>query len=212
LDPDLYGPMVHILNYWQQKMPDLWVASNAEEVEIKINGKSIGRQKGTEFAHMPHPFFKFKLGDAYEPGLVEAMAYRHGQVVAREELRSPQEADKLQIVPDDASIVADGADATRVVVCAVDKNGTVVPYEDRRINIRVENGTLLGMPTAHLEGGRIGFYVQAREGQRQEIAIHVSAEGLQAGEGKVGIEAQTTLIPSPFDRRIESLKFVPVRW
>jgi beta-galactosidase len=213
LDPDLYGPMVHILNYWEQKMPDLWVASNAEEVEIKINGKSIGRQKGTEFTHMPHPFFRFKLGDAYEPGLVEAFAYRHGQVVAREELRSPQEAEKLQIVPDDGSIVADGADATRVVVYALDKNGTVVPYEDRRINIRVENGTLLGMPTAHLEGGRIAFYVQAREGQRQEIAIHVSAEGLPAGEGKVGIEAETTLMPfSPFDRRVESLTFVPAKW
>jgi beta-galactosidase len=213
LDPDLYGPMVHILNYWEQKMPDLWVASNAAEVEIKINGKSIGRQKGSEFTHMPHPFFRFKLGDAYEPGLVEAFAYRHGQVVAREELRSPQEAEKLQIVPDDGSIVADGADATRVVVYALDKNGTVVPYEDRRINIRVENGTLLGMPTAHLEGGRIAFYVQAREGQRQEIAIHVSAEGLPAGEGKVGIEAETTLMPfSPFDRRVESLTFVPAKW
>jgi beta-galactosidase len=213
LDPDLYGPMVHILNYWEQKMPDLWVASNAEEVEIKINGKSIGHQRGTEFAHMPHPLFKFKLGDAYAPGLVEALAYRRGQVVAREELHSPQEAEKLQIVPDDASIVADGADATRVIVYAVDKNGTVVPYEDRRINIRVENGNLLGMPMAHLEGGRIAFYVQAKEGQQQDIAIHVSAEGLQAGEGKVEIEAETTSIPfAPFDRRIESLKFVPARW
>jgi beta-galactosidase len=213
LDPDLYGPMVHILNYWEKKRPDLWVASNAEEVEIKINGKSIGRRRGTEFAHMPHPFFKFKLDDAYEPGVVEAVAYRHGQIVAHEELRSPQEAEKLQIVADDASIVADGADATRVVVYAVDKNGTVVPYEDRRINIRVENGKLLGMPMAHLEGGRIAFYVQSKEGQLQEIAIHVSAEGLQAGEGKVGIEAETTLIPfAPFDRSIESLKFVPARW
>lgn len=213
LDPDLYGPMVHILNYWQQNTPDLWVASNAEEVEIKINGKSIGRQKGAEFAHLPHPLFKFKLADAYQPGVVEAFAYRKDQVVTHEELRSPQEAETLQIVPDDASIVADGSDATRVVVYALDKNGTVAPYEDRRINIRVENGTLLGMPTAHLEGGRIAFYVQAKEGQRQEIAIQVSAEGLRTGEGKVGIEAETASLPfAPFDHRIESLKFVPARW
>jgi beta-galactosidase len=213
MDPDLYGPMVHALNYWEQASPDLLVASNADEVEIKVNGTSIGRQRAGEFAHLPHPLFKFKLGDAYHPGTVEALAFRHGEVVAREELRSPQAAEKLQIVTDDASIVADGADATRVVVYAVDRNGTVVPYEDRRINIEVPNGKLLGMPTAHLEGGRIAFYVQAHAQQQEAITVRVSAEGLAAAEAKIAIEAETELIPfSPFDPRIGSLKFVPARW
>jgi beta-galactosidase len=212
-DPDLYGAMVHILNYWEQSPDDLLVASNAEEVEIKINGKSIGRQRGTEFPHLLHPLFKFHLGDAFQPGLVEAMAYRHGEVVAREELRSPQEAERLQVASDDASIVADGADATRIVVYALDKNGTVPPYEDRRINIRVEHGRLLGMPTAHLEGGRIAFYVQAEEGQQQPIAIHVSAEGMASGEANLAVEAETGALPfAPFDSRNSSLKFVPARW
>jgi len=213
LDPDGYGAMVHILNYWEQSTPDLWVASNAEEVEVKINGKSIGRERATEFPNLMHPLFKFKLGDAYQPGVVEALAYRHGEVMAREELRSPQGAERLQIVTDDASIVADGADATRVVVYALDKNGTVPPYEDRQISVRVENGKLLGMPTAHLEGGRIAFYVQAKEGQPEPIEIHVNAEGLQPGDAKVAVEAETGALPfAPFDRRNESLKFVPARW
>jgi beta-galactosidase len=213
MDPDLYGPMVHILSYWEQAFPDLWVASNAEEVEVKVNGKSIGRQRATEFSHLPHPIFKFTLGEAYQPGTVEALAFRHGEIVAREELRSPQEAEKLQIVTDDASIVADGADATRVVVYAVDRNGNVNPYEDRRVNIEVRNGTLLGMPTAHLEGGRIAFYVQARQHQREPITVEVSAEGLSATEATVAVEPETGQIPfSPFDPRTESLKFVPARW
>jgi len=205
--------MVHILNYWEQSPEDLLVASNADEVEIKINGKSIERKRGTEFPNLLHPLFKFSLGDAYQPGVVEALAYRHGEVVAREELRSPQEAERLQIVPDDASIVADGADATRVVVYALDKNSSVPPYEDRRISIRVEHGTLLGTPTAHLEGGRIAFYVQAQEGQQQPIAIHVSAEGLTSGEANLAAEAETGALPfAPFDARNASLKFVPAKW
>lgn len=212
-DPDLYGPMVHVLNYWEQASADLLVASNAEEVEIKVNGKSIGRQRAAEFPHMPHPLFKFKLGDAYQPGTVEAIAFRHGEVVAREELRSPGATEKLQVVADDASIVADGSDATRVVVYAVDRNGTVVPYEDRRISIEVASGKLLGMPTAHLEGGRIAFYIQAHPQQRDAITVRVSAEGLAAAEAEVAIEPETELIPfSPFDPRTESLKFVPARW
>jgi beta-galactosidase len=212
-DPDLYGPMVHILHYWRRTSADLWVASNAEEVEIKINGKSLGRQKGTEFTSLPHPLFKFSLGDAFQIGTVEALAYRHGEVVAHEQLRTPEEAQKLVIIADDASIVGDGADATRVVVYAQDRNGTVPPYEDRGIKIQVENGTLLGMPTAHLEGGRIAFYVQAKEGQRQPISIHVSAEGLEVGHAEVSVEAGSAdAVPySPFDSRIESLKFVPVK-
>jgi beta-galactosidase len=213
MDPDLYGPLVHILSYWQQSFPDLWVASNAEEVEVKVNGKSIGRQRATEFPHLPHPVFRFKLGDAFQPGTVEALAFRHGDVVAREELRSPQEAEKLEIVTDDLSIVADGADATRVVVYAVDRNGTVNPYDDRRINIQVRNGKLLGMATVHLEGGRIAFYTQAQQHQREPVTVRVSAEGLAAAEAKVSVEPETALIPfSPFDPRTESLKFVPARW
>ncbi len=214
LDPDLYGPMVHILSYWRRSRPDLFVASNADEVEIKINGKSLGRQKGTEFTHLPHPLFKFALSDSFQPGTVEALAYRNGQVVAREELHSPQDAQKLQIVTDDASIVADGEDAIRVVVYAQDSNGTVPPYEDRRINIQVENGQLLGTPTAHLEGGRIAFYVQAKDGQHQPISIHVTAEGLQATDAQVAVEPEASgIVPfSPFDDRVGSLKFVPAKW
>ncbi len=213
MDPDLYGPMVHILSYWERATPDLLVASNAEEVEVKVNGRSIGRQRATEFPHLPHPIFKFKLGEAYQPGTVEALAYRHGEVVAREELRSPQQAEKLEIATDDAAIVADGEDATRVVVYAVDRNRTVNPYEDRRTNIQVRNGTLLGMPTTHLEGGRIAFYIQAHPHQQEPITVQVSAEGLAAAEAMVTVERETALTPfSPFDPRTESLKFVPARW
>jgi beta-galactosidase len=84
--------MVHILNYWELSPDDLLVASNADEVEIKINGKSIERKRGTESLNLLHPLFKFSLGDAYQPGVVDALAYRHGEVVARDELRSPQDA------------------------------------------------------------------------------------------------------------------------
>jgi beta-galactosidase len=66
-DPDLYGATVHILSYWQSlkdpamydqwqpalgyqrpEKPELWVASNADEVEILVNGKSIGRQRPSD--------------------------------------------------------------------------------------------------------------------------------------------------------------------
>ena len=156
-DPDIYGATVHVLNYWRRKAADLWVASNADEVEVRVNGKSIGRQKPSEFTNLPHPLFKFALGDAFQKGTVEAIAYRNGQEVAREQMRTPEEPKALQLTTDDPEIVGDGEDISKMVVYAVDANGTIVPNEDRRVNIDVQNGRLLGMSPVHLEGGRIAF-------------------------------------------------------
>ena len=181
-DPDLYGATVHILSYWRRSTPDLWVASNADEVEVRINGKSIGRERPNEYTSLPHPLFKFPLGDAFEKGTVEAIAYRNGQEVAKEQMRTPEATQALQLATDDPEILGDGADISKMVVYAVDANGTIVPYEDRRVNIEVQNGSLLGMSPVHLEGGRIAFYVQAREGERGPITVRVSADGLTSAE------------------------------
>jgi beta-galactosidase len=213
-DPDLYGATVHILSYWRRSAADLWVASNADEVEILVNGKSIGRQKPSEYTSLPHPLFKFALGDAFEKGTVEAVAYRHGEVAAREQMRTPEDAKALQVVPDDSAIIGDGADLTRVVVYAVDGNGTIAPYEDRGVTIEVENGRLLGMNRVHLEGGRIAFYVQAKEGEPGPIVVRVSASGLTPAQQSVAVQPVTgTMLPfGPFDlQRDQELKFHPSR-
>jgi beta-galactosidase len=214
-DPDLYGATVHILSYWTSWWrgggPDLWVASNADEVEIRINGKSIGRQQPSEYTSLPHPLFKFPLGDAFQAGTVEAIAYRHGEAVAKEQMRTPEaDSQSLQVVADDSAIIGDGADLTRVVVYAVDANGTIAPYEDRRVNIEVKNGRLLGMSPVHLEGGRIAFYVQAREGEAGPIMVRVHADGLTPAEARIEVQpvVDTALPFGPFDlKRDADLKF-----
>ena len=213
-DPDLYGTVVHVLSYWRRSDSALWVASNADEVEIRVNGKSIGRQRPTEYTSLPHPLFKFALGAAFQKGTVEAIAYRDGEVAAREQMRTPENAQALQLVPDDSAILGDGADLTRVVVYAVDDNGTIAPYEDRRIYIDVENGRLLGMSPVHLEGGRIAFYVQARDGAPGPITVRVRADGLTPAQQNISVEpiADTVLPFDPFDlQRNRELKFKPPR-
>jgi beta-galactosidase len=213
-DPDLYGATVHILSYWRRSAPDLWVASNADEVEVRVNGKSIGRQRPSEYTSLPHPLFKFALGDAFQKGTVEAIAYRHAEVAAREQMRTPEDAQALQVVPDDSAIIGDGADMTRVVVYAVDAKGTIAPYEDRRISIDVQNGRLLGMSPVHLEGGRIAFYVQAREDKPGPIMVRVSADGLEPAGQSVAVQpvVDTALPFGPFDlRRDQDLQFKPSR-
>jgi hypothetical protein len=54
-DPLIYGPMVKILSSWRNNgRGKIYVASNASEVELLVNGKSLGRAKPMEFPHAPH--------------------------------------------------------------------------------------------------------------------------------------------------------------
>jgi beta-galactosidase len=181
-DPSIYGPMVKILSTWRHnRAGKIYVASNAPEVELLVNGKSLGHAKPTEFPHAPHPLFLFKVG-AYEPGELEARAWMEGKAIATDTVRTPGRARRLELRADDPELISDGADMTRVVATAVDEHGTPVPTEDRRIFIEVNDGRFIGENPIHLEGGRIAFYVQTRDGWTLPIAIHVTAEGLESSQ------------------------------
>ena len=201
-DPAIYGPMVKIMSQWRD--PDqgkIYVASNASEVELLINGKSLGRAKPTEFPHIPHPLFAFKV-TSFDPGEVEARAWMDGKVVTTDKVRTPGRARRLVLNSDDSHLVADGADMTRVIAEAVDETGTRVPNEDRRIFVEVKNGRFIGENPIHLEGGRIAFYVQTREGSTLPIAVSVTADGLEEGTPlRINAEMPTgSLVPlSDFD-------------
>ena len=99
---------------------------------------------------------------------------------------------------------------TRVVAAAVDEHGTQVPTEDRRITIEVTNGRFLGENPIHLEGGRIAFYIQTREGYTRPITIRASAVGLQPSDDleiKVKMPSKSLIPLSDFDADgISSLK------
>ncbi|HVX68058.1 MAG TPA: glycoside hydrolase family 2 TIM barrel-domain containing protein, partial [Bryobacteraceae bacterium] len=176
-DPKLYGDMVKILSYWRRPQSELWVASNAEEVELTVNGKTLGRRKPSEYPHLPHPLFLFKL-DSFAPGEVTAKAFRRGEPVATDVVRTPGPAARLLVEADSAELVADGADLTRVVVYALDERGTICPREDRRIFVETARGRFLGENPVHLEGGRVAFYVGTKPGGREPVSVAVRAEGL----------------------------------
>jgi beta-galactosidase len=200
-DPAVYGPMVKIMSRATPNTGEVWVASNAQEVELLVNGKSLGRAKPAEYPHAPHPLFHFKLG-SFASGELEARAWIGENRVATDIVRTPGRARKLSLQADDAKLIADGADMTRVVVSALDEQGTVAFREDRRVSIEVANGRFVGENPIHLEGGRVAFYVQTWEGHTLPITVRVSATGLEPA-GPLCLEVKlpaNSLVPlSDFD-------------
>ncbi|MBB3062738.1 glycoside hydrolase family 2 TIM barrel-domain containing protein [Microbulbifer rhizosphaerae] len=92
------GYMVHIASHWQPGSSNsFYVFSNADEVEIRLNGKPVARSApNSRFTNLKHPTFRFEL-DSFVPGTLEALAYANGKVVARHKLVTAGEPGQLQL-------------------------------------------------------------------------------------------------------------------
>ena len=112
--------------------------TNAAEVELLLNGRSIGRKQ--------NPVADAKLRNQirwndveYQHGTLEAVARdAQGRVVARHKIETTGEAVKLVAEADNARWQADGYDLQHVRIVAVDKKGRRVPMADNELTFEVE--------------------------------------------------------------------------
>lgn len=137
-------PALHIFPHWnwpgkEGAQVDVWAYSNLEEVELLVNGRSLGRQK---VPHLGHVQWKA----TYAPGAIEARGYRDGRLVLteRHETVGPPRAIRLSV--DRAVIGADGQDVAMVTVEVLDGKGRHVPTAQHPIALRVTGaGRLIGV-------------------------------------------------------------------
>ena len=102
----------------------LYTYTNGDEVELFLNGKSLGVKKNS---NDPKLRARIKWDNiAYAPGTLVAVAKKNGKVVARHQIETTGEAVALKLVPDAENWHADGKDLMHVRVYAVDK-------KDRRV-------------------------------------------------------------------------------
>lgn len=188
---------------WNREEGDvvsLYTYTNADEVELFLNGKSLGVKKN---AADPKVRNRIKWdGIAYSAGTLEAVARKTGKVVARHQLQTVGEAVRLQLVPDAQAWHADGKDLMHVRVLAVDKKGRRVWEEGDDLHFSVEgdasivaldNGNMLSDELAvgtdrSLYRGSALVILRAG-GQPSKIQLTVSGKKLKAKKLKL----QTTL-------------------
>lgn len=100
----------------------LYTYTNADEVELRVNGKTIGRKTNdTANAKSRNRILWEKV--PYAKGKVEAIAYKDGKEVARHNLTTHGEAKRLNATPDNDGWKADGMDLQHVRVTATDSKG-----------------------------------------------------------------------------------------
>lgn len=137
--------VLHLFPHWNWKPGetiDVWAYySNADEVELFLNGRSLGRSRKeggklrAEWLRVP-----------YEPGAIEAVSYRDGREVARDRRETTGPAEGLRLTADRQTIAADGYDLSYVTVDAVDAEGRAVPVADGMLRFSVAGaGELAGV-------------------------------------------------------------------
>jgi len=121
------------------------VYADADEVELLLNARSLGRQP----AGADH---RFRAGfeARYEPGLLEAVAWRGGTETGRTQLRSATGPVLLDARADRSEIRADPSDLAFVELALVDEAGSLYTCADRRVTVDLDGpGVLQGLGSAN---------------------------------------------------------------
>lgn len=136
VDTDKY--QTYIIGHWnypEHTVKPVYVVSNAEQVELFLNGTSLGKGKRDY-----HFLFTFD-NVAYQPGKLEAVSYDvQGKEVSRYTLETAGEPARLHLtaMQNPEGFRADGADMALVQVEVVDKNGRRCPLDNRMISFLLE--------------------------------------------------------------------------
>ena len=119
--------------------------TNADEVELLLNGKSLGKKQNLISDPKQRNQIRWD-GITYEPGQLEAIAYRKGKVVARHKIETTGEAKQLTAEADNNDWKADGIDLQHVRIVAIDKQGRRVQTCNNEVTFSVEgNARIVGV-------------------------------------------------------------------
>ncbi|WP_225871053.1 sugar-binding domain-containing protein [Pedobacter frigiditerrae] len=129
-------PVLHILPHWNWsagRSVEVWAYyNNADEVELYLNGKSLGKKsKQGEDLHV-----MWKVN--YEVGTLKAISRKGGKEVLVREIKTAGAPAKIELIADRKNIKADGKDLSFITVRVLDKDGSLVPNADNLVNFKIE--------------------------------------------------------------------------
>ena len=186
-------PVVHIFPHWNWPGKEgdsikVHCYTNCEEVELFLNGKSIGKQKAIPYSKLIWPLI-------YQPGKLEARGYKAGKVITKDIVETTTAPAQVALNSDVNTLKADGCDVAVIRVAIKDAKGRAVPTADNLVHFSIEGpgriiGTGNGNPSSHEPDKatqRMAFngycivLVQTNK-QAGEIRLKASSEKLKGSE------------------------------
>lgn len=205
-------PMVHVLPHWnwegkEGEMIPVFAYTNAQEVELFVNGKSYGKKvKGKDLTAIPADFHDFKKGTfmtkyrlswevPYEAGEIKVIAYNQNKEVAEKVIKTAGSPAKITLIPDRSEITADGSDLSFVTIRIEDENGNLCPDANNQVSFDISGEGVLAAVGNGNQRSLESFQVPHRKAfnglcllvvkstsNTGVIKVKASAEGLQESE------------------------------
>ena len=178
---------------YENKLVAVSVYSSCDEVELFLNGKSLGRKQTSRSNK-----FTAEYSVAYQPGSLKAMGYNGGKKVSETELKSAAEPSQVSLCADRSKMNADGQDLAYVTVELTDANNIRNPKAENLVSFEVEGpATIVGVGNANPRSiesyqqpyrkawqGRCLVIVKADK-KGGEIIVTAKSEGLKPGQVRI---------------------------
>jgi beta-galactosidase len=201
VDPSV-RPVIVPVFFWElggvvpAPAPTAMIASNCQRLEIFINGAHVTTglpaTSPSLYGDLAYPPFLVHLPARVPATMPELMieGYVGSQQVTQLRMSSNPAGDTLALAVDDATIVADGSDATRAVFRAVDEYGNLRRYPAGQVTLTLTGpAALIGdNPFAFGDYGGLGaVWIRSLPGQTGTLTLAASVPGL--GQAKVQVQA-----------------------
>ena len=182
--------VLHIFPHWNQnpgETVDVWAyCNNADEVELFLNGRSLGTKK--KEGDNLHVWWRVP----FEPGVIKAVSRKNGKEVLCKEIRTAGEPVAIRLTADRETLKATGKDLSFITVEASDKDGNIVPIAENLIRFTIEgegfiagtdngdptNSHSLKKPERNLFNGKCLVVVQSKT-KPGNIKLTAKSEGLK---------------------------------
>lgn len=159
------------------------VYSDAQEVELFLNGKTLGKKVAGE-----ENDFTATYEIAYEPGELVAVNYRDNKESEHFKLSTAEQEVRLNVEADKTTLNANGEDVAFITIKLEDAKGNVNLNVSKEINISVEGvGTLAAFGNADPQS--IGSYQDVTWNTYDGYALAVIRAGSETGKIKVILQA-----------------------
>jgi len=193
-------PMVHLLPHWnwpgkKGTVIPVWCYTNCDEVELFLNGKSLGVKTFT-----PESDMHLSWDVPYQPGELKAVAKKDGEVICSAVTRTAGPAAKIELSADRCELAAGQRKLSYVTIKLLDKDGNFQPKADSQITLELEGPARLmavgnGDPMSHQSYQEptikafngLCLAIIGSTGEPGEITVTAKSEGLEAAVVKIQV-------------------------
>src|SRR5688572_326592 len=130
---------------YENKPLEVSVYSSCQEVELFLNGKSLGKKQTNRDTK-----FTATWQLPYKAGILKTIGYTNGKQVASSQLQTAKQPVKIKLSADRSIIKADGQDLSYITVELVDANGVRNPKAENLVKFKIDGpGTIVGVGNAN---------------------------------------------------------------